>query len=81
MKLRFNGASTMRKSSCPVCGGRKTSNGVTFSKSFILPSGKVQTFRTGKEYEVSDRDGEFLLNYKFTEKDGRVRPSFERVNG
>lgn len=79
MKLRFNGAQGAKVSGCPVCGRKQTSESVTFTKSFILPSGQMKTFRTGREYEVSDRDGNFLLSYVYRTKEGTVRPSFEKV--
>lgn len=79
MRLRFNGAQAQKRTGCPVCGGRKTVDGVTFSKSYILPSGQAKTFTTGRIYEVSDRDGRFLLSYVYKTKDGTVMPSFEKV--
>lgn len=79
MRLRFNGAQAQKRTGCPVCGGRKTVDGVTFSKSYILPSGQAKIFTAGRIYEVSEKDGRFLLSYVFKEKDGTVRPSFEKV--
>lgn len=78
MILRFNGAQNARESGC-ACQGKKTKTGVTYSKSYILPSGKAQTFHTGREYEVSERDARFLLAYTYKTSDGVVHPSFEKV--
>lgn len=78
MKLKFNGAQGQKTSGCP-CHGKRSVSGVVYSRDFVLPStGKFKTFRTGTTYEVSDRDGEFLLSMNFT-KDGVVMPSFTRV--
>lgn len=81
MKLVFHGAQMRKNGGCPVCGARKSIDGVALSKSYILPSGKAQTFHTGRTYEVSDRDGEFLLSYVYKTKDGEVHKSFEKVDG
>lgn len=63
MKIIFKGVKEKR-SGCPVCGQRSSDVVFRTSKSYILPSGAVKTFRMGQEYEVSDRDGAFLLSYK-----------------
>lgn len=81
MKIRFNGMFQITKKGCIPCGHRVTS-GKTFltSKSFILPSGMTQYFHIGEEYEVSDVDGNFLLSYSQTDKDGIRQDAFTRID-
>lgn len=81
MKIRFMGMLEKTKKGCPVCGKRTTTeSGYTAMKTYILPSGVTKVFRAGKVEEVSDNDAEFLLQYKFTDKEGKVRQVFEVVN-
>lgn len=79
MKVMFQGIVEKRRSGCPVCGRRGGSSTFSTMKTYILPSGITKTFRVGKPEEVSDRDGEFLLTYKYTDKDGNVNSVFEVV--
>lgn len=72
MKLKFNGIYEKKTRGCPVCGRAKTEMVFSTIKSFYLPSGRLQTFRVGKEYEVSEKDANFLLTYKSAKG-----PSFE----
>lgn len=46
------------------CGCRKGSSGSRIStiKPFHLPSGSMVVFRVGKHQQVSEKDGNFLLN-------------------
>lgn len=80
MKIRFNGMYQKVKKGCTPCGhkavGRRT---FLMSRSFILPSGAVRSFHVGEEYEVSDLDGNFLLSYSQTDKDGIKQDIFTRV--
>lgn len=66
MKVKFNGMKIEQSTSgCPVCGkNRVRKEGFVSVKSFILPSGITKTFRMGNVYEVNDKDGKFLLQYK-----------------
>ena len=79
MKIVFRGTIEKRRRGCPVCGRRSISNTYSAMKTYILPSGITKTFRAGKVEEVNDRDGEFLLMYKYTDTDGKVRNVFEEV--
>lgn len=79
MTIVFKGVIEKKAKGCPVCGRRSGSNTYTAMKTYILPSGITKTFRVGKPEEVNDRDGEFLLNYKYTDKDGTVKNVFEVV--
>ena len=64
MRVKFNGYIEERTSGCGICGTkRKSERSLTTHKMFILPSGKTITFYIGKDEEVSDSDGEFLLSY------------------
>lgn len=82
MKIMFNGLLEKRRAGCPVCGGRKgtTEKEFVYMKSYILPSGVTKTFRKGKTEEVSDADGNFLLSYRYMDKEGNVHQVFEVVN-
>lgn len=63
MKLMFLGKKISRKRGCPVCGSRgKTEYKVSTVSTYYLPSGSVITARVGRELEVSESDGEFLLS-------------------
>ena len=64
MTIKFNGIIEKKTRGCPVCGKSKTEMVFSTVKSFYLPSGRNQTFRVGKEYEVSEKDAKFLLTYK-----------------
>lgn len=80
MKLRFNGMMEKKRKGCSVCGGKTLSNGMTLTRTFILPSGITKTFRAGKCVEVKDIDAEFLLEYR-TLKDGKEINAFEVCDG
>lgn len=77
MKIIFNGIIEKRKKGCGVCGKRHTDSSFQVSKTYILPSGVTRTFRAGQVTEVSDSDGEFLLEYKYLTPQGEVKPVFE----
>ena len=80
MKLKFNGMRSVSESGCRACGSRRKSKSsfVTY-KSFILPSGKRQTFRAGVVEEVDNLDADFLLKYGKVEVDGKIKDVFEVV--
>lgn len=79
MRIMFKGVVEKRRRGCHVCGKRAGSSSFTTMKTYILPSGITKTFRVGHAEEVSDKDGEFLLMYKYTDKDGQVQQVFEVV--
>lgn len=79
MRIRFNGIYQRGGKGCPVCGKRTHDVSFLTIKTYILPSGQTKTFRAGKIEEVSDRDGDFLLSYRFEDKEGNVKPAFEVV--
>lgn len=76
MKIKFNGIYEKKTRGCPVCGRSKSEIVFSTTKSFYLPSGRLQTFRVGNEYEVSDEDAHFLLSYKSSKGD-----VFEVIDG
>lgn len=78
MTLKFNGSMEKKTRGCPVCGGRRSEYRFTAVRSFYLPSGGMKTFRAGQTYEVSDRDGEFLLTYRY-KVNGTEKHAFEVV--
>lgn len=79
MKIRFNGIIEKRTKGCPVCGKRTTDSQFKTMKSYILPSGITKTFRAGRIEEVTETDADFLLSYKYTDPEGKVKPVFEVV--
>lgn len=82
MTVVFNGFLEKRASSSGCkCRGRKTTTRFVTSKSYILPSGKVQTFTQGNPAEVSDRDGQFLLSYNYIDANGDTQEVFSEVKG
>ena len=68
MIVKFLGVKGERKKTgCPVCGTRvRTSNTISYTKRMILPTGRVMIFVLNKTYEVSDEEGQFLLDYHYT---------------
>lgn len=80
MKVRFNGMFKSIKSGCAPCGHKvRSSRAFMTSRTFILPSGITRSFHIGDVYEVSELDGNFLLTYSQTDKDGVRQESFTRV--
>lgn len=67
MTVRFLGMVETTLSGCK-CSGRKETKTFSRHKDFYLPSGILKTFYAGREVEVSDEDGEFLLEYKEFER-------------
>ena len=63
MKVIFKGVKEKR-SGCPVCGHAHSDTVFRTSKEYILPSGRIQTFRINQEYDLNERDANFLLSYK-----------------
>lgn len=63
MRVKFNGLVEKRSKGCHVCGKRSTDSQFVMKKRYILPSGRIETFRVGEEVEVSDEDGNFLMLY------------------
>ena len=81
MKIRFNGMYQNVKKGCAPCGHRVVGHRTfLMSRSFILPSGNIQSFHIGEEYEVSELDGNFLLSYSQTDKDGVRQDTFTRID-
>jgi len=78
VKVVFNGVLESVSGGCKPCGARKASKlRMVSAKTYILPSGKTTLFRAGKEVEVEDEDGEFLLTYKYGEE---KKPVFTKVD-
>lgn len=80
MKVKFNGLmEDVKRGGCTSCGKAGISEKRFIStKSYFMPSGLQKTFIVGETYEVSERDGSFLLSYMETSKDGQRR-IFEEV--
>ena len=79
MRLKFNGTMEKKASGCPVCGGRRSTFKFTSVRSFYLPSGAMKTFRAGQTYDVTERDGNFLLTYRYV-MNGKEQHAFEVVS-
>lgn len=80
MKVVFNGIIEKRSGGCIPCGAKRASEQVMKpSKMFILPSGITKTFFVGREVEVSEADGEFLMSYMYTDKNGQKKTVFTEV--
>lgn len=79
MRIKFNGVLEKKTKGCKCKGGSKTTFGFTMSKMYILPSGRTQTFYKDQVVEVNDKDGEFLLSYKYNDVNG-YREAFSRVD-
>lgn len=76
MKLQFLGFSKAERTGCAVCGSRRrTSIGIQREKRMMMPHGKMMTFHAGKEYDLSDADGAFLLR----QKDSAGRAVFKKA--
>ena len=76
MRVVFKGIVEKGHKGCPVCGRRKSDYIYRSRRSYILPSGNSKTFRAGVPVEVSDRDGNFLLNLTY-ESQGEIKHAFE----
>lgn len=79
MRIKFNGLIERRQKGCGKCGKRSSKMSFVVSRMYILPSGKTITFRVGRTEEVSTSDGAFLLEYRYTDADGSIKPVFEEV--
>lgn len=81
MKLIFNGVLETRIGGCSACGTKaKTTTKTAKSKSYYLPSGNTKTFIADREVEVADVDGEFLLQYLYTDEHGQKQHVFTKVD-
>lgn len=75
MRIVFLGMLVKKSGGC-ACRRRSNSQLVN-TRTFFLPSGKMQTFRAGREEEVSDSDGAFLLNETYTSPTGEIIHAFK----
>ena len=82
MKVVFNGTLEKTAGGCSRCGSkRKGTMQFVRAKQYVLPSGRIMTFRLGVPEEVSTVDGNFLLSYEYTDVNGDRRKIFEEYNG
>ena len=44
----------------------------------ILPSGRVMVFVLNREYEVNEKEGQFLLDYHYTYNNEEIHPFVKR---
>lgn len=80
MIVKFNGIMQKKQGGCSKCGQKSSSQyRMMPSKMFILPSGRTVTFFVGREEEVSESDGQFLLQYTYTDKQGATQSVFTEV--
>lgn len=62
MIVKYLGVLEKKSGGCRPCGRKKTSKKIVASrKSFTLLSGATKMFYLGREAEVSDADGRFLV--------------------
>lgn len=80
MIVKFLGEKGERKKTgCPVCGTRiRVSNTISYTKRMILPSGRVMVFVLNREYEVNEKEGQFLLDYHYTYNNEEMHPFVKR---
>lgn len=63
MRIIYEGVLETRSGGCRPCGTKKASRRVMATrKEYTLLSGATKTFYLKRETEVSDEDGQFLLN-------------------
>lgn len=76
MKIKFLGVKgEVKKTGCPVCGKRMTSSvSSSYQKRMILPSNRVMVFIINHEYEVSEEEGQFLLNWHYSFRGKELYP-------
>lgn len=80
MKVVFNGTVEKRVTGGGCrCKSRVSSASFVRTKMYILPSGQTKTFYAGKEAEVSEQDGDFLLSYVYKDANGDLRQVFSKV--
>lgn len=79
MKVVFNGTIEKRSGGGCRCKGKVTSSSFVRSKTYILPSGRTESFTAGQPKEVSERDGQFLLSYVYKDINGDTRAVFSEV--
>lgn len=75
MEIQFLGIKQqVTKSGCSSCGSRRVSNH-TFQREtrMVLPSGQIKTFYAGEMYEVTEKDGRFLLEQTYSVNGSPVR--------
>lgn len=70
MKVVFNGL--LEKKGGSGCNCKRKNGEYRFlnSRMYILPSGASKVFYVGKAEEVSEKDGNFLLSYSYTDRNG-----------
>lgn len=77
MKVKFNGI--IEKTKGCNCAGKSSESVLVARKTYHLPSGAAKTFIVGRETDVLDSDGAFLLQYSYTGKDGKQASVFTEV--
>ena len=78
MKVEFLGFKEQGKTGCAPCGRSKVSTTLKRDKKVVLPSGKAVFFIMGRAEEVSEEDGEFLLELTYS-LDERETNMFKEV--
>lgn len=77
MRVIFTGMIGQVTGGCGSCGSMRTGSKFLSMKMFAVPSGQHIMFRAGVPVEVSDHDGAFLLEHKYTTPEGVVKNVFE----
>lgn len=80
MKIVFNGMLEKKGNGGCNCKKQGSEYGFVSSRMYILPSGQTKTFYVGKQEEVGERDGQFLLSYnQAPDLNGHSREVFTKV--
>lgn len=77
MKIRYTGIKGITKTTgCSACGKRFTHkiDGVQYTKKMMLPSGRRMVFVLNHVYDVTEEDGEFLVNYTYNHRGFEEHP-------
>ena len=77
MRIRYTRNKGMKRTSgCSACGRRHTQrvDGVQYSTRMMLPSGRMVVFVLNHDYEVSEEDGNFLLEYTYNNRGFEEHP-------
>lgn len=76
MKIKFLGIKGESKSKgCSSCGGlKRTYDRFEYTKRIIFPSGKTETFTVGREYELNEREAEFLTTFSYMNGTEKIFP-------
>lgn len=83
MQVKYNGeyARESRSYGCSKCGTGRSISGVETYRTVYRTyyGGRLYIFEQGKTYPVDEILGKYLINLKYTDKQGNIRNTFEEV--